>query len=328
MTGEHTINVWNRRVRYSLRVRRNITILTGDSGTGKSKMIKLIEDYDDSKELSGVHLECDKRCVHLQGRYWKYLLERINDSIVFIDENDVCLRDRDLAHEIKNTDNYYVIITRRNLSELPYSINEIYGLKVTNKVVSTGQVYNEQYMLYGKNLTEAGITPDIVITEDSNSGHDFFNKVCSMYGKRCESAKGKSKIKNLIGQIDDKKVLIIADGAAFGNEMKDVVLALNNCSNYFLYLPESFEWLLLKAGTIGNNKIGNNKLSEILDSPSDYVDSQKFFSWERFFTDLICEECKKLPGKVSYSKSRLHSFFMQSTNIDKVLAAMNSIIFK
>lgn len=74
MTGEHTINVWNRRVRYSLRVRRNITILTGDSGTGKSKMIKLIEDYDDSKELSGVHLECDKRCVHLQGRYWKYLL--------------------------------------------------------------------------------------------------------------------------------------------------------------------------------------------------------------------------------------------------------------
>lgn len=323
MTGEHTIDVWNRRVRYSLKVRRNITILTGDSGTGKSTIVNLIEAYDNSKEDSGVHLECDKRCVHLRGKDWRYSLERINDCIVFIDENDDCLRGSDLAHEIKNTDNYYVIITRRSLSELPYSINEIYGLKTTDRGLSAGQVYNEQYMLYGKNLTEAGITPDIVITEDSNSGHDFFNKVCSLYDKRCESANGKSKIKNLIGQIDDKKVLIIADGAAFGNEMKDVVLALNNCSNYILYLPESFEWLLLKAGTLRDNKI-----IEILNSPSDYVDSKKFFSWERYFTDLICKECEKSPGRISYSKSKLHNFFMQSTNIDKVLGVMNNIIFK
>ena len=89
---------------------------------------------------------CDRRCVYLHGRDWKHDLSIINNSIVFIDEHDSCLVDNDFATEIKNTDNYYVIIARCNLSRLPYSVYEIYGLREARKDLNTNQVYNEQYL--------------------------------------------------------------------------------------------------------------------------------------------------------------------------------------
>ena len=322
MTGEYTIEVWNKRVRYNLKVRRNITIITGDSGTGKTTLINLIDAYDNSKEDSGVHLICDRRCVYLHGKDWKHDLSIINNSIVFIDEHDSCLVDNDFATEIKNTDNYYVIIARCNLSRLPYSVYEIYGLREARKDLNTNQVYNEQFMLFGKNITESGTVPDVVVTEDSNSGYDFFKEVCNKYGKQCIPANGKSNIKNLIGKIQDNKVLIIADGAAFGSEMEDVILKLEEYPNYSLYLPESFEWLLLKAGTVRDNNLDN-----ILKEPYKFIESSNYFSWERYFTDLIIHICANTPGKLVYKKSKIHKFFLQDNNINKVLKVMKKIRF-
>ena len=44
-----------------------------------------------------------------------------------------------------------------------------------------------------------------------------------------------------------------------------------------LYLPESFEWLILKSGIIEDGEI-----REILAAPGNYVDCREYFSWERF----------------------------------------------
>ena len=55
-------------------------------------------------------------------------------------------------------------------------------------------------------------------------------------------------------------------------------------SNIKLFLPESFEWLILKSGMISEKEI-----RLILDEPEQYIDSKEFFSWERFFVKvLIC----------------------------------------
>lgn len=42
MTGTHQVIVQNRRVQYKFTLTRNITVLQGDSATGKTKMIEMV----------------------------------------------------------------------------------------------------------------------------------------------------------------------------------------------------------------------------------------------------------------------------------------------
>ena len=53
----------------------------------------------------------------------------MNSRIVFIDEFAGFLRSRRFAELVKGSDNYFVIVCRDDLSQLPYSADEIYGLR-------------------------------------------------------------------------------------------------------------------------------------------------------------------------------------------------------
>ena len=120
-----------------------------------------------------------------------------------------------------------------------------------------------------------------IVTEDSNSGYQFFSKIFSE--SNVVSANGNSNLIKAVKMLDNQDVLIIADGAAFG-------ALIENCVDYFetqfnrrisLWLPESFEYLILKSGVI---KYEN--LDDILENTSEYVECEKYVSWERFFTGL------------------------------------------
>lgn len=54
MKSSHRVIVESRKVKYDFVIRRNITILTGDSGTGKTVLIDLIRDYRRYGSDSGV----------------------------------------------------------------------------------------------------------------------------------------------------------------------------------------------------------------------------------------------------------------------------------
>ena len=45
-------------------------------------------------------------------------------------------------------------------------------------------------------------------------------------------------------------MLVVADGAAFGCEMEKIMQLIRLGRRIILYLPESFEWLVLKSGII------------------------------------------------------------------------------
>ena len=49
---------------------------------------------------------------------------------------------------IKESDNYFVLITRENLYNLPYSVDEIYGLHESGKYHDTRKVYQQMYHIY------------------------------------------------------------------------------------------------------------------------------------------------------------------------------------
>ena len=189
---------------------------------------------------SGVDVNCDVPCRVLEGRNWKVILESISKSIIFIDEENTFINTEEFASAIQNSDNYYVLITRENLYNLPYSVEEIYGLHSSGKYQNTRKVYQQMYRIYS-NENVLPIKPEKIIVEDSNSGYDFFHSVSEDQDLECESAHGKTKIFDLLQKTDDRQICVIADGAAIGAEMNRLYKQCQAKKNIHLYLPMSLK---------------------------------------------------------------------------------------
>lgn len=308
MTGSHSISVQNNKVKYEFLVKRNITVIQGNSATGKTTLVDLIREYQQVGSESGINLSCDKKCVVLEGNDWLSTLGNFKDSIVFIDEGNRFISSVDFASAIKRTDNYYVIVTREGLENLPYSVDEIYGIHTSGKYQNLKQVYHEFYHIYTDNSIENNFQK--VITEDSNSGHEFFSVA---FEKECIAANGKSNIYQLL--VDSKpeeKILVIADGAAFGSQMNQIMLLSERKKNFSLFLPESFEWLILQSDIVNAPSI-----KKILENPENFIDSSKYFSWEQFFTAFLIESTDGTYLK--YSKKKLNQNFLEESIKSKIL---------
>lgn len=317
MKGKYSVLVQNNRLRYEFTISRNITIIRGDSATGKTTLLDLLNAYDRDGESSGVLVKCEVPCVVIGGQRWEENLQFIHNSIVFIDECNRFIKSEDFAVRVKESDNYFVIVTRDDLPNLPYSVKEIYGIQESGKYAGLKQVYNEFYCLYGEVENAAPAQESLVIAEDSNAGFDFFSSLCDGRVK-CISANGKSNVFKALQKHREEKVLVIADGAAFGCEIEKVMQLIRIGRRIALYLPESFEWLILNAGIFDDSE-----LKDILNSPSEYVDSKEFFSWERFFTDLLV---KKSHGTyLQYNKRSLNKAYLQEKIKNKIVNNISPI---
>ena len=194
MKGAHRIIVESRKIKYDFIIKRNITILTGDSGTGKTVLIDLIRDYRRYGADSGVFLSCDCACRTIDNEDGERQLEETSNSIIFMDEGNRFLTSKRFAELVQQSDNYFVLATREKLPMLPYSVNEIYGFRQSGKYHQARQKYNEIYHLYGEISEEDVIDPHFIITEDSNSGHEFFCELSRQKKIKCISSNGKSNI--------------------------------------------------------------------------------------------------------------------------------------
>lgn len=256
------------------------------------------------------------RCV--RGRDWEAVLATKKDSILFIDEGNRFVHSKEFAKAIQKTDNYYVIVTRESLPALPYSAEEIYGIRTSGKYGTLKQSYHEFYRIYGTDTCTNPVKPEMVLTEDSNSGYQFFSHICQANGLKCESMNGKSNVFHYINEHKDQKILVIADGAAFGSEIDRVLKLIRENETAALYLPESFEWLILKSGVLKNNQI-----DQILDEPAEYIESRDYFSWERFFTSVLIENTRD--SYLAYAKKKLNEAYLGGTIEDAILRQMEKI---
>ena len=322
MKGKHRVVIQNKRIRYDFEVKRNITVIRGDSATGKTALVDMVREYYENGSASAVELQCDKECTVLEGRTWSAQLSMMQDSIVFIDEGNSFVMSDDFAEAIQNTDNYYVIVTREGIPSLPYSVDEVYGIRNSGKYGTLKRTYNEFYRLYQIEDYTFPVCPERVITEDSNSGYQFFQGVCDQEAKiSCISAQGKSNIFGLVTKFTVENVLVIADGAAFGSEMGKMVRLIKNYTNIKLYLPESFEWLVLRSGLIEDSNI-----KKVLEYPEEQIESSEYFSWERYFTAQLIKFTQG--SYLKYTKRQLNPVYLQGKIIDKILAVMEGIKLK
>ena len=317
MKGIHKVVVGAKYLKYEFELRRNLTIIRGDSATGKTTLVDMIRTHMNDGESGPVTLNCDKSCYVVEGNLWKGQLDNIQDSIVFIDEGNEFVKTKDFARAIQQTDNYYVIVTREGLPALPYSVEEVYGIRTSGKYGSLKQSYHSFYRIYPDSTTEK-IKPEKILTEDSNSGYQFFDAVCTEHQMQCDTANGKSNVFSYLKVHKDEKILVIADGAAFGPEMDRVLQLVQTRKNLALYLPESFEWLILSSGILKDAET-----TQILQTPSNYIDSKKYFSWERYFTELLTEKTSRT--YLNYTKKTLNEAYLNDGTKNAILRQMGKL---
>ena len=247
----------------------------------------------------------------------RFLLGTMHDSIIFIDEDNEFLPTDEFARAVRESDNYYVIVTREGLPNLPYSVEEIYGVRESKKYASLKHVFNEFYHIYGNIEIGKTVFPDKVIVEDSNSGYEFFKGISAKKKYTVASAGGKSNVFTEIMNCSECNILVIADGAAFGAEM-DRVMKLARKKGILLYLPESFEWMILKS-----DLVSFKNLNLILENPENYIESSQYFSWERFFTSLLISITKDTYLK--YSKRKLNESYLHESIAFRIISQITGV---
>ena len=309
MKGAYQVKIKNSRNSYTFELRRNITILRGESGRGKTTLFEMIYEYNRFGKDSGVSVSCDKSIIALSGNDWEDVIEKNPGTIIVIDEDSQFIRSKEFAKTLRGSDNYFLLITRNYLAELPISVDEIYELNGA-KHKKFKKVYQDiDRMFNNPSVRYLPFAPDIIITEDIKSGYQFFKTITDKLGIKCISADGKSNIYKVMNRYPDKNVVVIADGAAFGAEIADIVEQQTlRPRKLAIFLPESFEWLILKSGIV--NKIDINQI----DHPEQYADSMLYMSWEQYFTDLLIETTRE-SDYMKYNKSNLSEFYIQDKNV-------------
>ncbi|MBR6229123.1 MAG: translation initiation factor 2 [Eubacterium sp.] len=308
MKGKHRVIIEAERLKYEFEIKRNVTVVQGDSATGKTTLVDLIQTYGRYGQEAGIMVTSDVPCVAFSGDagLWKTVLDAYRDSIIFFDEDYYFIFTTEFAEAIRNSSNYYVIITRQPLNYIPYSINEIYGIRTTGKYHFPEKVYHEFYPLFPEqvmNCTEKVV----LLVEDKKSGYQFYQSLND--DVECISSEGNASIAMQLEKISkNKPVMVIADGAAFGAYVAKVMAVAKRRSNLGMYFPESFEWVILRSGVVD---IRN--LDDILAHPEEYIDSGVYFSWERYFTDLL-ESSTKDDRIRRYDKSKLNEYYLEGKN--------------
>ena len=316
MVGKYHLRIEDKKVRYDLDIKRKYTLIKGNSAMGKTYLRDIIDD-------EGTVITCKLNVLSLEKKELSYksTLKDVSNCIIIIDEDVRGMTTKEFADLLKESDNYFIIFSRKKLASIPISLEEVYEFTSITK-------YNNMNVPYTLTRLESSyldldtdkIIPELLITEDSKSGNQFFSNVLNI---PCISADGNAKVNAKLVEVanDYKCIFIIVDGAAFGvyiDEVFDTIEHYN--TDVFILAPESFEYLLLKAGAVRCN----NKL---LDETYDYCDKKHFLqecpnfslgdnkleSWEQFYTAYL-QYSSRGDKDTEYAKKYLKPYYLRYKN--------------
>lgn len=316
MRGSYHFRVKSKKVVFDFWIRRNITVIKGDSATGKTTLLHMLYEYLRVGRESGYAVATEVAYyVYLRrevGQSWEDVLYPLKNTIIFIEDNNKFVFSKEFAEFVKTSGNYFVLVSRSPLKMLPYSIHEVYEIITEKKHADVKEAYHFFQEIYSNYPVMKNNKIKVVVTEDSNAGFQFFSKL--FRNSNVLSAGGNGNVLSIIQQMDEGDILAVVDGAAFG-------AMVENCLEYFgtqngkrisIWMPESFEYLILISGVVAFGE-----LEEILSATSDYVDAMDYESWERYFTKLLMSVTETEVYK--YSKSSLNEYYLQDRNMRKII---------
>lgn len=317
MKGRYLIEVKNNKVTYKFQLKRQITLLKGDSATGKSLLVDLVSQYSKYGKTSGVKVIVDSN-IRLDildpvKDRWKLDIKEAEKVVYFIDEQQKFVYTKEFADCVKHSDCYFVIVSRKaQLKNLAYSINEIYALNssvVGNRTVNT---FTNFYTIDDTSYKHC----NFAIAEDSNSGFELLSLLTNL---EMDSAYGNSNVSNKIEEVckNSRIPYVLVDGAAFGSYIAEVA-RLAEMYNFIFAAPESVEYLLLRCRQI------RRYVEDELEHTEDYCDTKEFLTWERFYTNLLNRVCTD-NFKMTYNKSSLSDCFKSEQVLKEVRSQLGGI---
>lgn len=211
MCGAYRVKIKSKRaqevVEYSLDIERNITIIRGNSGTGKSYLVSLLSDFmrDRPEHACEVQVFNDAdECVYnskgisdyreamvltADDLYYKEgIFDKYKNKIYFTDEESRFYYKSGFLARLKRNGSYIVIVVRdeKRLDMLPFAVSSILQLveKQPNQFVAQA-VYGE-YLKQYENLVSNPVSINkysYIFREDAGAGFSLL----------------KSSIENLVG---------------------------------------------------------------------------------------------------------------------------------
>lgn len=321
MKGKHNIKISNKRISYDLNFDRPISIIFGDSGIGKSTILKMIKDYQENGKDSGIRFSTTSEGVLILNKSsnWQELLSKISNFIIFADEYVKYVLTKEFAEAFSRSGNYLVYITRESRTgALTYSIKSMYSI-VSSRKEGGKCTQNSLYSWYYDNVKLS--KPDLLVTEDSKSGLTIMRALLSC---ECITSNGKDNIINKLKEVsskDYKSIYVLVDTAAFGSNMPKLLRYITESGkNITVGMYESLEYILLST------KNFRNFVESELDETYNYVDSSDYLTWEQYYTDLLKSMCKKYG--MNYSKvgaDKLDKFFTSKSFLDNVMLVLCDI---
>lgn len=150
------ISIQSKRLEYAFQIRKKITFITGDSATGKTKMVSLINSFGNpsvkinvsngfdfisisESEFSKFVKHANRRIHENQyGSLKEYWDDKGNfpiaDSVIVIDDETFVESSEFAAFVNADKYNYYIIINRTQLAKISDSMHEVYTLKTSGRL--------------------------------------------------------------------------------------------------------------------------------------------------------------------------------------------------
>jgi hypothetical protein len=289
------LKAWFNDLTWDIPIERRITIIRGDSGTGKTTLVNNLESSKDSE----FNVQFPLDIFVATCRNWNVIMSGVQDSLIVFDDLSI-VETADFAKLVKDTEdkgNYFLIFSREpigmeKLSRLSISVSSVLRFVISQ---DGKQHYTEPYYkFYGHSYNSISCTD--ILLEDKSAGKQFFEAV---FGK--EHIQSASSGKNtLVNDVIDKlkndincTLLVMTDMAAFGCNMDalyNLVLLPYKNRVYIDSKYECLEELLLQTNCLKDNIKVQTQLNDLCKY------ANKFISWERYFEQLLEDVTKDIDG--------------------------------
>lgn len=278
------LKITNPKVIFDLQLNRRVTIIRGNSASGKTWMREIVRALDTVS-----FVDCERKVLVaptvMEGRELE-TLSQYSGALFLIDEDTKYALTRRYAEAVMEND-IWVVITAREVVNYPYSADEVYELRTSGKVKRLSKFYTEPVNKHRYR--------DKILTEGSGGGKTFFTRL----GYKAKSAGGKDNISNCL----EDNMLVVFDKAAIGYIYDRLYAGATVLGTLDLVEPESFEWVLLHSEIFSRLPI----VGSILRSPEEHG-ANNYKTWENFFTQSLSDLLSKYQG-VNYSKGTLSGCF-------------------